>query len=769
MAKVHPINVRALAEFALQRGDLSMAAADRMNEGAQIHRRLQSALGEGWVAEEYVSREVPVGKVALRVQGRADAVRHADGRVEVLEIKSTARDPRLIGPDDWPAHFAQGQIYAYLICENEGLPGAEVTLCYVGAAGGEVRYRRESTRAELEEVFLRCAVPYAEWMAALDEWREQSVPTLESLKFPFERYRDGQRAMAAQVYRAMRDGGRALIEAPTGIGKTAAALFGALKALGRGCVTAIFYLTARTTGRRAAEQALDRMRTQGLKLRSIAITAKDKCCPMPRRECFGCPLAADYYERRRPALREALAIEAATAEAVRALAEEYELCPYELSLDMSEQADVVICDYNYAFDPRVRLRRYFDQKSKAGLLIDEAHNLPDRAREMFSAELSGKKVAAARREVGRYEGRQSPTWQALTDLLAALTQPEVEPEASEAPPEAIVRAAQLFADRAGQLQSPEPQVNELMLDALWFVRTAGRFDPQRDRALILPEGKRIAARLWCFDPSEHLKKALRRVGGAALFSATLAPMDHYARQLGLDRDDATLRLPSPFPPENQLTVRLPVSVRFSDRERTLEAVVRIIRAMARAHAGNYLACFPSFAYLDMAFERYRLLFPDDVAVRQTPRMDEAARAAFIAQFDAHPARGMVAFVVLGGVFAEGVDLPDDRLSGAAIVSTGIPQIGFERNLMAELFDDGFGAGGDVAYTYPGIRRVLQAAGRVIRTETDRGVVLLIDMRYGDPHIRQLLPEHWQLERAKRLDALEARLKDFWSAEKTMEI
>ena len=240
MAKVHPINVRALAEFALQRGDLSMAAADRMNEGAQIHRRLQSALGEGWIAEEYVSREVPVGKVALRVQGRADAVRRADGRVEVLEIKSTARDPRLIGPDDWPAHFAQGQIYAYLICENEGLPGAEVTLCYVGTAGGEVRYRRESTRAELEEVFLRCAVPYAEWMAALDEWREQSAPTLESLKFPFERYRDGQRAMAAQVYRAMRDGGRALIEAPTGIGKTAAVLFAALTALGEGHVNRVF-------------------------------------------------------------------------------------------------------------------------------------------------------------------------------------------------------------------------------------------------------------------------------------------------------------------------------------------------------------------------------------------------------------------------------------------------------------------------------------------------------------------------------------------------
>ena len=245
----------------------------------------------------------------LRVQGRADAVRRRDGVVEVLEIKSVARDPRLIGPDDWPAHFAQGEIYAYLICENEGFARAEVTLCYAGIDGGEVRYRRERALSELEESFWRCAGPYAQWVSALDAWREQSAPTLERMKFPFERYRDGQRAMAAQVYRAMRDGGRALIEAPTGIGKTAASLFGALKALGRGHVTAVFYLTARTTGRRAAEQALDQLRAQGVKLRSIAITAKDKCCPCRGASASAARWRADYYARRRPALREALSLE----------------------------------------------------------------------------------------------------------------------------------------------------------------------------------------------------------------------------------------------------------------------------------------------------------------------------------------------------------------------------------------------------------------------------------------------------------------------------
>ena len=764
MAKIHSVNVRTLAEFTLQRGDLSMAAVDRMNEGAKGHRLLQSMLDADWKSEEYVSRDETVGGVTLRVQGRADAVRRENGRVQVLEIKTTARQPSLIRIDDTPAHLAQGEIYAYLICANEGLTDAEVTLCYYRMDGAENRYRRSYTFDELRERFLSLAEPYAGWVKLLDEWKEQSAPTLESLKFPFENYRDGQREMAAQIFYAMRDGTNTLIEAPTGIGKTAASLFGALKALGKQKVTALFYLTARTTGRRAAELALERMRSQGLKLRSISITAKEKCCLLEKKECFGCPYAADYYERRREALREAMKIEAADDETIRALALEYELCPYELSLDMSEQAVVIICDYNYAFDPRVRLKRYFDQKSKAGLLIDEAHNLPDRARDMLSVELSGKKVEEIRRQVGRYEGRQSPMYQALTQLLKALTREEAEPEALNEVPEEFLNAAQSFAQAAEEIQSAEPDVVTLMLDAVWFGRIGRKFDEVRYRTMIFPESdKRICVRLWCFDPSEYLKKAFKRVGGVALFSATLAPMNHYAQQLGLDAggEDTLLQLESPFPPENLLSLKLPVSVKFNDRERTLDAVVQIIHAMAAAHPGNYLACFPSFDYLNKAYERYRFYFPDDFVMRQTGAMPEAARAEFIECFEEHPRRSMVAFIVLGGVFAEGVDLPDDRLSGAAIVSTGIPQIGFERALIQELYDDGFGTGYDVAYTYPGMRRVLQAAGRVIRTETDRGVVLLMDTRYDGEKVRELLPNHWRVERVKKLEILKKRLGEFW--------
>ena len=768
MPKIFPINVRALAEFALLKGDLVPAArmADRMLEGTRGHREVQASLGKDWSSEVFVARDLPVGDAVLRVQGRADAVCMKDGRLHVMEIKTTNRYPASIGIDEYPAHLAQGQIYAYLFCLRDGLDGAEVSLRYYRLDGAAHTYRRSCTLRELEAVFLRCAEPYARWIVMLDRWREEAAPSLQAMRFPYDRFREGQQEMAEAVQRAMRHGNDVLIEAPTGIGKTAASLYGALKALGRGEITAVFYLTARTTGRRAAQQALDLMRAQGLRIRSAAITAKDKVCPMPQRECFGCPYASDYYTRRRDALREAMGLISADAESVGRLAMDYELCPYELMLDISEQADVIICDYNYVFDPRVRLKRYFDQKSKAGLLIDEAHNLPDRARDMLSAQLSGEEVERLRRLVGRYEGRGSPAWQSLSALLEALTGEIDEPEAYAQAPNALVDAAQRFVDEITDIGPSEPELVDLMYEAIWFVRTARRFDETAFRALKLPQGKRFAVRLWCYNPAEHIHRTLNRVGGAALFSATLAPMNHYAAQMGLELNgaDEALRLESPFPPRNQLTLRLPVSVKLSDRARTMEAVAQVLHGMTEAHTGNYLACFPSFAYMEAAFARYRMNWPDDRAIAQRGFMNEKARAEFIAAFEERPKRSLLAFVVLGGVFAEGVDLPGERLSGAAVVSTGMPQLDYERGLMAELYDDGFGAGGDVAYTYPGLRRVLQAAGRVIRTETDRGVVLLIDTRYDSEAIRELLPANWHPARVRKLDDLKRRLAAFWSEE-----
>ena len=764
MQKIHSVSVRALAEFAFEKGDLIPAAlaAERMRDGVRGHQALQELLPPSWRPEAPVSRDLVIDGRVLRVHGRADAVYIDRETVRVLEIKTTARDPAGILKYDYPAHWAQCEIYAALFCLNEGVALAEAHLTYARLDGKKREFTEEYNAWELEERLMAYARPYLEWIAAVDDWKEESRPTLDSLPFPFDSYREGQLEMARAVFVAMRNHANAVIEAPTGIGKTAASLYGALRALGRGHVTAIFYLTARTTGRRAAEDALQLMREKGLRLRSVTITAKEKVCVMERPDCLGCPRAAGYFDRRRDALKRAMGLQRLDADAIADLAEEYSLCPFELSLDLSETADVIICDYNYAFDPRVRLKRWFDTKSGVGLLIDEAHNLADRARDMLSAELSGGQVAELRRAVLRFEGPDSPMARLMGELLGALDARDVEEECSSDMPEEAVAAIARFAAIAADLEPAEPELSRFVFDAQWFVRVSKRFDPECHRALIRPGEKYVALKLWCFDPSPYLKKALRRVGGAALFSATLAPLDFYAALLGADgEEDAALRLESPFPRENLCVVRMPVAVGMKDRERTLGAVCQVIHAMAAARPGNYLACFPSYAYMTQAFRRFRLMWPDEEAVCQDSRMGERARAEFIARFRPAPRRSLTAFVVLGGVFAEGVDLPDDRLSGAAIVTTGMPQLSAERELLREQLDDAGDGGYDAAYVYPGMRRVLQAAGRVIRTETDRGVVLLMDMRYRQEKYRALMPPHWDVREAKKMSELNGILRRFW--------
>ena len=764
MGKIHSVSARALAEFAFEKGDIVPAAlaASRMREGVRGHQALQELLPFNWRPEVAVSRDIEVDGHILRVHGRADAVYMDQDIVRVQEIKITAKNPDLILKFDYPAHWAQGEIYACLFCLNQGIDSAEVRLTYARPDRGKREYVEEYNAWELEERLMAYARQYMTWILAVDGWKDRSRPTLDSLPFPFESYREGQREMAKAVYLAMRDHHNALIEAPTGIGKTAAALFGALKALGKGHVTALFYLTARTTGRKAAEDALDLMRARGLVVRSVTITAKEKVCLLEKQDCMGCPYASGYYDRRREALRQAMTIEKLDADAIRDLALAHELCPFELSLDISETAEVVICDYNYAFDPRVRLKRYFDGKSRAGLLVDEAHNLADRAREMLSAELSGRRVRDALALTRRFEGPESPMGRALERLLTALDGREAEMECVSELPEGLDETVRRFAEEADELEPTEPEVIELTLEAQWFGRVLKQFDEACYRLLITPEDGLLTLRLWCFDPARHLKKALERVGGAALFSATLTPMSFYAAQLGADgEEDAFLALESPFPRENLRVMRMNVAVGLKDRERTLNAVCQIIHALAAGKLGNYLACFPSYAYLTMAFRQYRLLFPEDSVAIQQSAMSESQRMEFIERFEPAPRRSMTAFVVLGGVFAEGIDLPNDRLSGAAIVSTGIPQISFEREMLRERLDDADDGGYDAAYTYPGLRRVLQAAGRVIRTERDRGVVLLVDARYRQERYRALMPVHWHIRDVKKMSELSEQLADFW--------
>lgn len=764
MTTKHVVSVRMLAEYACMSGGLVKQAvmASRLREGREGHRSIQELLTGEWQSEAPARLDVNVCGVELSVQGRADAAKtDADG-VHVLEIKTTRGNPFDILKDDYPAHWAQAEIYAHIFCKTSGASEAEVILIYAGTSGGQHRFKRDFIASELEERFFGYARVYAELLRSEIDRKSESAPTLLGLRFPFETFREGQREMSECVYDAMTSHGRALIEAPTGIGKTAASLYGALKALGTGKITSVFYLTARTTGRKAAEKALELMRGSGLKIRSVTITAKEKCCFRGKPDCGACRYGDGYYDRRREALREAMGTERLDAESIEALARKHELCPFELALDLTLTADVIICDYNYVFDPRVRLKRHFDKKSGAGLLIDEAHNLPDRAREMYSASLSGTSVGKLRREIAAMFGDEDPLQRKLEALENVLTVEGAEYDALREVPEDVVRAASEFAEQAEKLRVTEEKTVEMMLDCAWFARTAQRFDEDCYRTLIRPEQNgHIEVRIWCFAPEKKIDAVLKRVGGAAMFSATLAPMDFYAKLLAVPDPAGWLSLESPFPRENLFVARLPVSVKFRDRAETMEQVCRAIHAMTEAHPGNYLACFPSHAYLTQAYGYYRARFPDERVICQQTCMSEAARAEFITAFERAPARSMVAFIVLGGVFAEGVDLPDDRLSGAAIVSTGIPQPNPECELLREFYDDGFEGGSDAAYTYPGFRRVLQAAGRVIRTENDRGTVLLIDQRYAAEKYEEIMPAHWRVHKITRMSALNERLRMFW--------
>ena len=759
---VHVVSVRALAEWACARGGIMQAAgARRLREGREGHEAIQSLFPSGWRIEAPVSMDVPFENVILRIQGRADALLMEAGRICVTEIKTTRCNPNEILELDYPEHWAQAEIYAYLFSFAEPAEEIEARLIYAGTRGGRREFVHRFDREEIKCAFLRYAEPYASWVATMDQWKDQSAPTQQKLKFPFDDYREGQRDMAKYIYTAMKRGTRTLIEAPTGIGKTAASLFGALKALGEGRITCIFYLTARTTGRRAAENAVELMRARGLSARTVTLTAKEKICFPGNCDCALCAYGTDYYARRGAALRQAMQEERFPAERIEELAREHELCPFELSLDISELADVIICDYNYVFDPRVRLKRYFDRKNRVGLLIDEAHNLPDRAREMYSAALNGEAIEKIRNQNRAAYGDDDPLGEVMDVLILALTEEDAEYDARRDVPDSLVRAAEAFSELADKLHPSDEPTKQLAQDCAWFARVAHNFDEDCYRLMIRPVGDRIEARLWCFNPVKYIDRTFARVGGVGLFSATLRPMDFYGNLLAVPDRNAHLELPSPFPEENLLTLRLPVSVKFRDREQSLEAVARAIHAMAQAHAGNYMACFPSYAYLNQTYKYYRMRFSGERVICQSSGMNEARREEFIRAFERSPATSMIAFVVLGGVFSEGVDLPDDRLSGAAIVTTGVPQVNAESEMLRMLYDDGDEGGTDAAYTYPGFRRVLQAAGRVIRTETDRGVILLIDERYGTEKYLNLMPNHWHVRKVGSMSALNRRLRAFW--------
>jgi len=777
LKKTLKIAVRELVAHVLRAGDLAVEflSATRPAEAIRIHQQIQQSRPENYSAEVSVTHQIETELFNLTIGGRVDGIYHeSDGRVLIEEIKTTTRNLDYFEGHENPIHWGQVKTYAYIYALDQNLDELTAQLTYFQMDSGEIRiFPKQFNRAKLESFFQDLVAGYLHWAEAIVNWELGRDESIRRLTFPFENYRPGQRDMAVDVYRTIKNEGQHLIQAATGIGKTMAAIFPAVKAMGEGFSQKIFYLTARSTGRFAAESALDELRHAGLKLKSLTITAKDKTCFKPDSGCTPeeCEFAHGHFDRINDALTDVFSRDALNRSAVEQAARDHRVCPFEFALELSLWADCIICDYNYAFDPRVYLRRFFlDNGNKYTFLIDEAHNLVDRSRDMFSAAIYKQPLLDARRalrpelpRIYKSLGRINSWMVKARKKCEAFGEEHHEQKA----PEDLLPLLRDFLRKTQRwlshnLKTPfREQLLDLFFAISVFVRVAEHYDDSYVTCFEKIK-KDVKLKLFCIDPSNQLGDALARGSAAVLFSATMTPMEYFRKILGCRIDATGSFLPSPFPPRNlKVFVYDTISTFYRDRQATRQQVSRAIASLVGQKTGNYLIFFPSYEYLMMVYETFQTGGPEGDIIVQAPGMSEQERETFLDRFRKENRKSLIGFAVMGGIFGEGIDLVGERLSGAVVVGVGLPGISLEKELIRHYFADRHDAGFEYAYQYPGINRVLQAAGRVIRTETDRGVVLLIDRRYGTRRYRSLLPTEWKPQKVRDPSRLATDIKGFW--------
>ncbi|WP_233154651.1 ATP-dependent DNA helicase [Candidimonas nitroreducens] len=758
--------MRALCEFGARRGDLDLrfTPAPSAREGIAGHAWVRSQRGAGYQAEVALSGSFR----HLRVRGRADGYDPARNRLE--EIKTYRGDLRHMPENHRHLHWAQALTYAHLMCERQGLARIEVALVYFDiAARRETVLAETHEAAELRRRFEALCSSFLDWSEQELAHRARRDAALARLSFPYPGFREGQRPLAVAVYNAARAGLCLGAQAPTGIGKTIGTLFPLLKAAPAQGLDKIFFLTAKTPGRALALQALQRIEAaqDAPVLRVLELQARDKACEHPDKACHGesCPLAQGFYDRLPQARAQALQGTRLDRPALRAVAAQHQVCPYYLGQDLMRWCDVAVGDFNYYFDLHAPLYRLAqDYEWRVGVLVDEAHNLLERARGMYTAQLHRSQLAAARRAAPAAARRAldavARRWNALcADQTEAY-------EARDELPAAFIAALQRAVGVLSDEQDANPRSADSALlrfyfDALHFLQLAELYDRAHsvwDVSLAAPGAAGTAARgqegatvrgqsALCIRnliPAPFLAERYAAAHTCTLFSATLTPWAYYADTLGLPAQAAWVDVASPFKAE-QLQVRIArhISTRYRHRQASLAPVVELMAQQYRARPGNYLAFLSSFDYLGQLAGLFRQLHPDIPAWEQAPSMNEAERLAFLENFT-DQGQG-IGFAVLGGAFAEGVDLPGRRLIGAFIATLGLPQINPVNEEIMRRMDAAFGRGYDYAYLYPGLRKVVQAAGRIIRGHDDQGVLYLIDDRYDRAQVRGLLPPWWRVE------------------------
>ena len=780
------ISVRNLVEFILRNGDLVSGSGtldkEAMLKGSRLHCKIQKQMGSHYQPEVSLKKDTEYDDLILRVEGRADGIFLQDEQFCIDEIKGVYKKLELM-EEPVLVHRAQALCYAWIYLDAHDLEKIDIQMTYAHLDTEVIkRFRETLTRAELKQWYEELTDSYHKWLAYQIEWREKRNESMKKLEFPFE-YRKGQRKMVSGIYHAISKKEQIFIQAPTGVGKTMSAVFPAVRAIGQGMAETVFYLTARTITRTVAQDAFEILRDRGLLFKVITITAKEKLCFCDKPECDPekCPDAKGHYDRINDAVYELWTTEQSfDRETLLRHAQKWQVCPFELSLDLAVWMDGVICDYNYVFDPNVYLKRFFGENVSGNylFLIDEAHNLVDRGREMYSASISLDDVIETRKFVKPYSQK---LWKKLgkvkkqmEELKQNCGEWKVEENAGVLPISLLSVQGEL--DQLLE-EPPAQEVVDGILDFYFAVRNFLNISELVDDNYVVytafDENGRFYLKLFCVNPAENLQKCLDKGNSTVFFSATLLPLQYYRKMLSTRSENFGMYVESPFEQKKRcLMICRDVSSKYTRRGyEEYRKIAEYIARMSWQKKGNYMVFFPSYRLMEDVYQVYQDEFSVSWVrcISQHASMTELEREEFLEEFTEETEETLVGFCVMGGIFSEGIDLIGDRLIGAAVVGTGLPQVNCEREILKGYYDEKGEQGFDYAYRYPGMNKVLQAAGRVIRTKEDTGAILLMDERFLNRDYRNLFPREWNDACTCTLGNVEKHLQAFWDVSEENDI
>lgn len=850
------ISVRQLVEFIFRSGDIDnrrgAAPEKAMQEGSRLHRMIQGGAGENYASEVLLKYQYVTERYTIKIEGRADGIIYEGRRKigEELQTMLPAVSPQWTEDEEYdqitideikcvakkleymkapvPVHLAQAKVYAYIYALQKQLPMIRVRMSYCHFETEEIRYFfEEYTFSELEIWFEDLMREYKKWADFQLDWEDICKSSIRALEFPFP-YREGQRELAVSVYQTIRESKKLFIEAPTGVGKTISTVFPALKAVGEGIAGKIFYLTAKTITRTVAEDTFELLRCRGLRCKTVTLTAKEKICPMEEVECnpVACPYAKGHFDRINDALYDIITHEDRfTRPVIMEYAVKHQVCPFEFSLDISLFADGVIGDYNYAFDPHASLKRFFSEGMKGDyiFLIDEAHNLVDRGREMYSAVICKEDILALRKQIKDAVG---VTGQKASSKKSADKQEKILSQ-KNLPLNRIVKSLELvnkyllelkrecetyivlddvdelvriterlYTAIGSYLEEDDDRpvrkaVLELYFELAHFLTIYETMDENYRPYCELKEDGCFIVKLFCVNPKEKLKECMMRGRSSILFSATLLPIQYYKKLLGGAPEDYEIYAKSTFDRRRMgLFIAKDATSKYTRRnDMEYHKIAAYIYEVFRAKPGNYMVFLPSHVFLEHVYDVFSRSFYEEEAMEcivQQERMDEQMREEFLKKFAGYGEagekeenaattetaeiaihrkegrkKGVIGFCVLGGIFSEGIDLRQDSLIGSIIIGPGLPQVCSEREILKNFFDDEEHDGYDYAYRFPGMNKVLQAAGRVIRTAEDVGVVLLLEERLLNRSYQRIFPREWENYEMTTNTAVADKLAHFW--------